>query len=538
MDIVEIIGSIGFTLRIGHKLTGLLFLWWRKEYRFDRMRIHLTTAEGKRMLWGWSQVALITLTASWFILPYPRAVTEAALAVYVFVLGMMYAKRFRHWRLPPVSPKVMAMLVGATYLTLVAVGWSPVPVLVTLAVVDLVLFPVTAMLVFLLSVPTYVYHWLVVRRAVSHIRAHPAEFVIGITGSYGKTSVKEYLAVMLSSKYPTLKTEASKNSPIGIAETVQKNLSTRYRAFVVEMGAYKKGEIAFMASMVHPEIGIITAINPQHQDLFGSIEVTMQAKYELLHGLVGRRIAIVNLDDAKTRVIGEWAHREGCEVWGYTMRDTVVSTKEVPFVRRVFRAEHIVTGTDGISFVLHAAGKKVSLAASVLGKHQASNILAAAAAAVASGMTLEEIARAVPHIRPAKGVMEVVKSDGPVYINDTFNNNPDAAKAAIAYLETLPGKKILVFQPMVELGAYAENSHEEVGRFAAGRVDAILLTNTNHYDAFVRGVRAVSKTVPVIVATPEVAATYIRSHAKKTDTVLFKGKDAEHALMIVRYANI
>ncbi len=531
MEFVVTLGVLGFILRIGFTLSGLLFLWWRKEYRLDRMAIHLKTKQGENVLFGKTHIALLVAVLLW---PLMQEATLALLSLGMFVLGITYLTRIRRWLIPPISPKVLVL--GSTALIGIAlvVVTAPIPIVIALAAADLLVFPFSALVVVGMSVPTRIYHWIVIYKATQKLIHHEPMIVIGVTGSYGKTSVKEYLATVMSQKFITLKTEASKNSPIGIAEAMLRSLHDRHQAFVVEMGAYKKGEIAHMARMVKPEIGILTAINPQHQDLFGSMETTMQAKYELMLGLTGRKIAIVNLDDTRTRLMGEWAAKDGCTVWGWTMQDDTNATKTIPNMR-IFRAAHIVADMKGITFDCHVGNEKIRVRAPVLGVHQVGNILAAIAGAVASGMKLADACAAVSQVTAAPGVMQVVPGlNGATFIDDTFNNNPDAARAAFIFLGQQKGKKIVVFQPMIELGTFAEAAHEEVGKIAATHTDAILLTNNNFFPSFERGVRSISKDVPLLVNNPVKTAGYIRTHIHQGDVVLFKGKDAAHALRILK----
>lgn len=471
--------SFVWSLRIIGNVLSFTHLWWVKEYRWDRMFVHLGTSQGK--------------------------------GIY-----------FMPWKRPRRSPK--SVLLAATTLAVLSgfVLLSGLPYLAGLFVADLMSFPVTFIAVGLLYIPTYLYHTYVIRRARIMLRAHPPRMVIGITGSYGKTSTKEYSAAILSSQYKTFKTDASKNAPIGISEVVVSKMREDYDVFVVEMGAYKKGEVAFMADLVRPQIAVITAINAQHQDLFGSIENTMRAKYELVAGLTGKRIAIFNADDARVVTMAGWAGKDGIDVWWYTrgnadaLRGTVCS------------AEHIRADLSGVRFDAVMGKDRVGVSVPVVGVHQVSNILAAIAAAVASGMTLRDAGKAAARLRPASHVLEpVAGKNGMRLIDDTFNNNPDAARAALDVLAMQKdGKHYFVFQPMIELGAYASSSHRAVGEAAARVCDGIILTNENWANDFIEGVRSVSKTVPVSVHSGRAAAEYLLKTAPRGSAVLFKGKEA------------
>lgn len=532
MGYITFLGFAGYAIRFIYTMPSLVFLWWRKEYRLDRMRIHLNTKQGENVLLGKTHLVLLASVVLGMV-PVLSRFIEYLLAGFFAVLAITYLRSLRSWLWPPVSPKVITLCAALTFFVFCMVMFVRLPMLTTLAIADLLLFPVSLLLVYGMSAPTRMYHAVQIRKAIGNLRAHAPMNVIGITGSYGKTSVKEYLSAILASSYPTLKTEASKNSPIGIAEVVLRSLEYVHKAFVVEMGAYRPGEIAEMCRMVRPEVGILTAINPQHQDLFGSLETTMKAKYELLSHLTGRKIAIVNLDDERVMTLAAQAVKDGCEVWCWTSR-TLKRTMPGIDKANIFRAEHITSDLNGVSFDCVYQNKRIHIHAPVIGVHQAGNITAAVAGAVAMGMTFPDAAKAAGQVMPAHKVMHVTSGiHGSVFIDDTFNNNPDAAAAAIQFLGLHKGKKILVFQPMVELGSYAESSHTRVGELAAKYCDAVLLTNSSHFEAFEKGVRSVSSSMPLFVYTPIQISEYIRTHVKKHDVVLFKGKDAEHALHLL-----
>ena len=444
-------------VRIILNTLSYIHLWYIKEYRFDRMLIHLKSPQGKKIL-------------------------------------------FPPWRRPPITPKTVVVFFGALFCLSLLFVSLPVFVVWKFAVTDILTLPVLTLLVIATKIPTFIYHRILIQRAVAKLRAHKKMVVIGITGSYGKTSTKEILATLLSLKYKTLATRASKNSPIAIAELIVHNLRHDTEMFIVEMGAYKKGEIAQMCAMVHPRIGIVTAINAQHQDLFGSIENTVEAKYELLAGLTGRKIAIVNRDDPLVANMGKRAAREGCRVIEYSAKGIEVSQSD-----------------NGLRF----SGISVRL----FGRHQVSNILAAMKAAEEVGETRAEIIKACRSIRPLLHTMNPVRGiNGSTFIDDTFNNNPDAAMAALEYLDTKAGRKIVVFQPMIELGKFALGSHERVAKKMKSTASEIILTNDSFAEVFGGS---------SIVLSPKAAANRLNKIVKPGDSVLFKGKEAGRVLQLL-----
>jgi UDP-N-acetylmuramoyl-tripeptide--D-alanyl-D-alanine ligase len=462
MIIISILSTL-WSIRLLLNLLSYIQLWYVKEYRFDRMLVHLKTKQGKRLLF----------------LPLKR---------------------------PPLKPKTCFIFTGSVLVLLGMYFVFPVFIFWKLFIMDILLFPITALFVVVVTIPTFVYHGILIRKAVRKLRLHKKMIIIGITGSYGKTTTKEILATILSTKFKTLKTEASRNSPIGIAEVVISKLVPDHEVFIVEMGAYKRGEIAQMSKMVEPEIGIVTAINQQHQDLFGSIDETIEAKYELIHGLTGKRIAIFNADNIYTKQMADRARMEGCSVVLFSIHDI---------------AGIIHTSDSGISFALKDQHKSVQIHTKLIGIHQVNNILAAIKAALSTGMTLPEISKACLLLQPVAHTMMPLRGvNGSLFIDDTFNNNPDAARAAVDYLATTKGKKILVFQPMIELGSFAPRLHRELGVYATSVCDEVILTNDSYREDLATG----------IVMSPAAAASHIRSTIKKGDTVLFKGKEAARVL--------
>lgn len=473
--------------RILINISSYVHLWSVKEYRLDRMLIHLKTKQGSRLL-------------------------------------------FLPWRRLPLRPKSLGVFLFSLSVLGVFFIIFPVSTFFKLFIVDILSFPVTLIIVLLLKLPTFMYHSVLISKSVTLLRQHKKMKVIGVTGSYGKTSTKEILYTLLSQKYKTLKTEASKNSPIAIAELLIRKLTPDCEVLIVEMGAYKRGEIAQMSAMVKPQVGIVTAINAQHLDLFGDLNTTMKAKYELIQGLSEGKIAIFNGDNSYTSEMGSWAARDGCSVWYYSMDSAKKTAKQFACI-----ATNIKATPSGVSFTVHYGAKSASVSVGLLGKYQVANILAAISGAISCGMTFDEATKACVHIRPfPKTMQKVTGLNGSVFIDDTFNNNPDAARAAIDFLATTKGQKFFIFQPMIELGDTADESHRSVGAYAAKICDHIILTNDNFHASFISGVQSEGSDKKADVLPPSDAAAYIRAHVKRGDTVLFKGKESGRILDLLK----
>lgn len=470
-------------VRIIANILSFVYLWYIKEYRFDRILVHIKSQGLPRV-----------------IFPF-----------------------FRH---PPLRPKAVILVLGSCVALLFLYIALPFTLIVSIIIVDLVSFPVVSLLVLLLKLPTVLYHELIYYQAKQKLSSHRPMLIVGITGSVGKTTTKEYLATILGTKFQVIKTKESQNSAIGVAETIMKDLRPEHEIFVVEMAAYTKGEIAKIAKLVKPQIGIVTTVNEQHLDLFGSLENTMEAKYELIHHLSGRSVAIFNADNPYTRRMAELAKKEGKEVWMYTKEGTTVL-----WAKRMFLARNITVKLETFVFTLIADNQQERITIALSGEHQVSTVLAAIAGSIACGMSIKEVASAAKEIRPFRKTMYLTRTKhGVLLVDDTFNNNPDAAKAALEFLSRAKGKKIFVFQPMIELGSYTEEGHKEVGALAGKICDEIILTNPTFSQFFIERAKAAGFRQPIHIFSPQTGAAFIQSHTKKGDMVLFKGKEAAKVL--------
>ena len=299
---------------------------------------------------------------------------------------------------------------------------------------------------------------------------------IGITGSYGKTSTKFVLNTILSQKYNVLCTPASFNTPMGVTRIVRERLQPSHQVFIGEMGARHVGEIKELSSLVHPQIGILTAVGPQHLDTFRTIERIEKTKYELIEALPEDGFAVFADDgDIVTRLYEKTEKpkclvgRAGTEVW----------------------AEDVQVSATGSSFMLcFKDGEKIPCETRMLGEHNILNILTAAAVARHLKLTAAQIARGIAALQPVEHRLQLLKSAGGVtVIDDAFNTNPRSAKKALDVLKAFPGRRIIVTPGMVELGAEEEKYNEEFGAYMADCVDIAVLVGKKHTAPIVKGLQ-------------------------------------------------
>ncbi|MFD2642190.1 UDP-N-acetylmuramoyl-tripeptide--D-alanyl-D-alanine ligase [Pseudomonas japonica] len=286
--------------------------------------------------------------------------------------------------------------------------------------------------------------------------------VAAITGSSGKTTVKEMLASILATRGPVLMTRGNLNNDLGAPLTLLE-LAPQHTAAVIELGANHVGEIRYTVGLTQPQVVLINNAGTAHVGEFGGPEKIVEAKGEILEGLGEGGVAVLNLDD---KAFGIWKQRAGKHA---------VLTFALSNAAADFHASDIAHDPRGCpSFVLHAARGSVAIQLNLLGTHNIANALAAAAAAHVFGISLQGIAEGLNSVQPVKGrSVAQMTAGGFRVIDDTYNANPTSMCAAVDILAGFSGRTVLVLGDIGELGQWAEEGHRQVGDYARGKVDAL-----------------------------------------------------------------
>jgi len=281
--------------------------------------------------------------------------------------------------------------------------------------------------------------------------------LIGVTGSSGKTTTKQMLAAVCAARGTVLATEGNLNNHIGVPLTLLR-LRQEQRSAVIEMGANHIGEIALLAGLARPDIGIVTQAGDAHLEGFGSREGVARGKGEMYTALGGRGIAVINRDDVYFDL---WRELAG----GSTVLSFGLSASANVRAEDIHgQPEHAPTATV---FTLITPQGRARVELPLPGRHNVLNALAAAAAGLALGLDVAAIAAGLGQVRPVAGRLNWMSTpQGARLLDDSYNANPTSLRAAMDLLAALPGKRWLVLGNMGELGGDAEALHEEAGRSA------------------------------------------------------------------------
>jgi UDP-N-acetylmuramoyl-tripeptide--D-alanyl-D-alanine ligase len=296
---------------------------------------------------------------------------------------------------------------------------------------------------------------------------------IGITGSYGKTSVKEILKTLLSVKYRVLATPESYNTPLGISLTVHK-LDAAHDIFIAEMGAREMGDIGNLAKLVTPDIAILTGVNEQHLESFKSVENIKNTKYELFEKLKVGGKAFFDGNNAISRELSE---RFNGEKYLISENDGIVKATDVKI------------SSDGTMFKLvFDNGSEVDCFTTLIGKHSVRNILLAVAVAYKIGLTPNEISLGISRLHAVKHRLEILPNNkGITLIDDSYNANSDGAMSALETMSLFPGRKIIVTPGLVELGSNQNEINYKLGKEIATKCDKMIISAKYNAEILISG---------------------------------------------------
>ncbi len=337
--------------------------------------------------------------------------------------------------------------------------------------------------------------------------------IIGITGSYGKTSVKHILGHILKTQAPTLITPGSVNTPMGITRIVREQLDETHKYFIAEMGAYGPGSVARLCKLAPPDVGVITAIGQAHYERFKSLETVAEAKFELAESVLETGTAVVIHDT--------------CLRFDYVKK--MVDAKRDKFVvvgntsHKDMDIASVEQRTDGLEVRLTWAGENYVLTMPLYGLHHGQNAALAFATAATLGVPPENIVTALRSVPQITHRLEVKKQGDGIIIDDAFNSNPEGFRSALDLLAAMHGRKILITPGMVELGTAHDEEHEKIGKRAGEVCDVVLLVLPERVPSFIAGFKTTGASKQLIeVRSFKEASEWLDKNHQSGDAVLIE----------------
>jgi len=336
--------------------------------------------------------------------------------------------------------------------------------------------------------------------------------VIGITGSVGKSTTKEMIAEVLSTRYRTLKSPGNLNNEIGLPLTMLR-LSSGHQHAVMEMGFYVPGEIAFLCDIALPQIGVVTNVGTVHAERAGSQEAIARGKSELVQALppAPEGVAILNFDDPWVQKMEE---RTKARVFFYGLSPEA----------HLWADQVVGLGLEGIRFRMHYAGETLHVKIPLIGRHSVHTALRASAVGLAEGMNWQEILEGLNQGHTQLRLAAVRSENGALLLDDTYNASPESMLAALNLLDEIEGRKVAVLGDMLELGPYERGGHEMVGLRAA-QVAEVVVTLGARAHVIADAARRTGMKKSAIIEFDDIdpLMEWMKANLTRNDVVLIKG---------------
>lgn len=527
-----------FFIVFAKKLFFWVWLWQLKEYHLGRFRDHFRTEKGKKLI-------LNSLLISKLIILLGLSLFFSIFLPFLFLIFFLETIfTFKHFfqktlKFPVLTQKTFVILATGIMGKIVLLFYLfkiPEPqVYFYLLSLDIAAPLIFSFLVLSFQPLTIFLRNRIIKKAKRKRATFKNLLVIGITGSYGKTSTKEFLAEILSKKVTlkggtldaskVLKTREHQNSEMGISQCILNDLRSDHQIFIVEMGAYNRGGIKLLCDIVKPKIGIITGINEQHLATFGSMKNLLSAEggKELIESLPKDGLVIFN------------GNNNYCfELYQKTQKPKKLCGKisaNVEFLTKTnfdLWAEDIKVDKESLFFrVISKSKDSANFKVNLLGAQNIENILLAVCCAKELGMDLKEISKACQKLKPLPHQMELKKGvQGLNIIDATYSTNPDGIISHLEYLKIWPGKKVIVMPCLIELGKASKEVHKRIGKKIAEVCDLAIITSKERFKEIREGAieKGLRKENIIFLENSKEILKRIKNFCQKDGVVLLEGR--------------
>jgi UDP-N-acetylmuramoyl-tripeptide--D-alanyl-D-alanine ligase len=495
-----------------------LYLWQLKEYHIGRFIDHFRTEKGKRIFLNKTFLWKIVFLLFFIFAPTLRLTLFWLILFLYFLEFLKFLYDFSKKQiLKPIFTSKIVFLFSFNFLFtlfyLFALFQNKEFLIFWLLIFDILSPAIFSGIVLIFQPITFLLRTTVIQKAKKKREKFKDLLVIGICGSYGKTSTKEFLATILEEKFPgkVLKTKEHQNSEIGISKCILEDLKESHKIFVVEMGAYNKGGIKLLCDIVKPKIGIITGVNEQHLATFGSMEnlISAEGGKELIESLQEDGLVIFNGENEILRKI---------------YQETRIKKRIVGISKKEFDlwAGNIKVKKEVLFFqTFTKEGEMADFNLNLIGAQNIQNLLLAICAAKELGMSLKEISRAAKKIRKEQSGVRLIKTkDGFNVIDATYSANPDSVISHLEYLKVWPGKRAIIMPCLIELGPASKEIHKKIGEKIYEVCDLAIIVTRDRFKEIKEG----AKEKAIFLENVKGIYEKIKQFTGESDIILLEGR--------------
>lgn len=511
LKVMSFLALVFWIVQTLYFLINWLYWWQVKEYRLDRIVSFLKTSDGIKSVYLVESLFKITLwfitlflirsnSSEFFVLDIIDIFSFGVFIFIPFAFIVLISKDVISKRMRKPYMTFRILLIGLVSLTFFAFTiWfiHTTPFLVEGLIFNEILIILSPFIGIILTLPLVIFIKLKRKNKVEQLLDIVKPKVVAITGSFGKTTTKEFVAQILSAKFKIVKTVESENTVLGILNRIVSSIKQSTEIFVAEVGAYKRGEIKEVMKFLHPSIGIITGIEGQHMELFGSLDNVKKAKFELIEGIKEGGTVVFSNNSNDVQELINRAKSERPDLKIITFSDHTDSNVNYEIIK---------ANENGIEFSVF--GKIFN--APVYGIHFVQGLVAGAIVAKECGMTLSDVQKTMKYISLPNKTMTVKKVKNSIIIDDSHNSSESGFKAALEYLKLFKDRKKVVLTPgIIELGSESERVHRELGELLRSYVDEILLVKSDFENYMREGLREDSNKLKITRNPQEVIKRYI-----------------------------
>lgn len=508
-----------------YKISFYTYLFQKKDYKRKRVFMHfLSTNEGRGLYINFfflaEAVLIVWYFAGIYFLFFRYGVLIFFLLYVLFILKNLFQRNFYY---PVVTAKTIAIGVCSSMIIL---GLSLIPLVdrfFWILFLHTTIFITVSFFVFIFSLSTDFVKDIVINSAIKKISFQKGLLVIAITGSFGKSTTKEMLDVILKQKYNTFKNPDSLNTPYGIAKTIEKFLTRRRQVFISEINLKDKNDHSEFSQIISPNILIFSGLDMKATSLAKNVNEIISWYHDLAKNTTYNSLLLINEDNIFLSKLFRRSRNLKHKKIFYGFSENAD-----------LKASDIKADKFKTSFTLFILGKKYgTFQIKMLGRHSVTNILPAIFLGQKYGLSKTQVKEVLEKVKPLKHKMQpFLTAEKIVLIDDTEGASPTAIFRAIEHMKVFKKKKILVFEPIIELGKMDKFVHEEIGKVSAGVFNEVYLTNTNFLKEIKRGVeKASGKTTVKYLAPSEIAGRLGKLNSD--DAVLFEGEGTRSVLSLI-----